>query len=221
MSDEKNLNEDTHHPDILDQGGVNVPQGFNPDATDGDGDGFVQDGTAWERPVDGFKPDAKDGDKDGFVQDGTKWERPVASAEPEPVAVEPETLPVVMAEPVVEAPAPTVVVTAAAVKRNKGKKSTAAATIPTELEEGTVVLLSKLVFESRGEMNSNSVRALQVRLMELGYITAGDDKPGWISAGTAEALEDYKKDNSIEADSIYGEDLIKTLFVGTSVQVLP
>lgn len=26
---------------------------------------------------DGFKPDAKDGDKDGFVQDGTKWERPV------------------------------------------------------------------------------------------------------------------------------------------------
>lgn len=27
----------------------------------------------------GFKPDAKDGDKDGFVQDGTKWERPIES----------------------------------------------------------------------------------------------------------------------------------------------
>lgn len=23
----------------------------------------------------GYKPDAKDGDKDGFIQDGTKWQR--------------------------------------------------------------------------------------------------------------------------------------------------
>jgi hypothetical protein len=28
---------------------------------------------------DGFKPNAKDGDGDGFVQDGTKWQRPVES----------------------------------------------------------------------------------------------------------------------------------------------
>lgn len=208
MSDEKNLNEDTHHPDILAQAGINLPQEFDANATDGDVDGFVQDGSRWERPVE------------------SKVDSPIASAvsapAPTPVAVEPVTLPVVMAAPVVEAaPAPAVVVTAAALKRNKGKKSTAGAAIPTELEGGTVVLLSKLVFESRGEMNSNSVRAVQVRLMELGYITAGDDKPGWISAGTVEALEDYKKDNAIEADSVYGEDLIKSLFVGTSVQVLP
>ena len=25
----------------------------------------------------GYNPNAKDGDKDGFLQDGTKWERPV------------------------------------------------------------------------------------------------------------------------------------------------
>lgn len=33
-----------------------------------------------EEPIEapkGFKPDAKDGDKDGFVQDGTPFERPV------------------------------------------------------------------------------------------------------------------------------------------------
>jgi hypothetical protein len=27
--------------------------------------------------AEGFIPDAKDGDKDGFVQEGTKWERKV------------------------------------------------------------------------------------------------------------------------------------------------
>ncbi len=218
MSDEKNLNEGTHHPDILDQGGVNVPQGFNPDATDGDGDGFVQDGTEWERPVDGFNPNAKDGDGDGLLQDGTKWERPV---EPVAVAVEPETIPVVMAAAVEEAAPAVEAAPVVAAKRNKGKKSSTSAVIPTEIEEGSVVLLSKLVFQSNTEQNSNSVRVLQARLMEHGYITAGDDKPGWVSTGTAEALEDYKKDNGIEADSIYAEDVIKSLFVGTSVQVLP
>ena len=29
-----------------------VDSGYNPDARDGDGDGLVQDGTEWERPVD-------------------------------------------------------------------------------------------------------------------------------------------------------------------------
>ena len=30
---------------------VVVEPAFNPEATDGDGDGLVQDGTIWERPV--------------------------------------------------------------------------------------------------------------------------------------------------------------------------
>ena len=57
---------------------------FNPNATDGDGDGMVQDGTEFERPAgempEGFNPDATDGDGDGMVQDGTEFERPVDSA---------------------------------------------------------------------------------------------------------------------------------------------
>ena len=32
--------------------GEMIADGYNPDARDGDGDGFVQDGTEWERPVD-------------------------------------------------------------------------------------------------------------------------------------------------------------------------
>lgn len=30
-----------------------------------------------EMIADGYNPNAKDGDGDGFLQDGTKWERPV------------------------------------------------------------------------------------------------------------------------------------------------
>ena len=29
-----------------------IADGYNPDARDGDGDGMVQDGTQWERPID-------------------------------------------------------------------------------------------------------------------------------------------------------------------------
>lgn len=28
-----------------------IPDGYNPNARDGDGDGMVQDGTVWERPI--------------------------------------------------------------------------------------------------------------------------------------------------------------------------
>lgn len=60
---------------------------YNPNATDGDGDGMVQDGTKFERPVgeqlEGFNPEATDGDGDGLVQDGTEFERPVDATETE------------------------------------------------------------------------------------------------------------------------------------------
>jgi hypothetical protein len=49
---------------------VDAPEGFShPD--------FVVDGAAKSKS--GFNPNAKDGDKDGFVQDGTAHERPVST----------------------------------------------------------------------------------------------------------------------------------------------
>ena len=36
---------------------------------------------------DGYKPDAIDGDGDGFVQDGTEWERPVEPEPTEPIEI--------------------------------------------------------------------------------------------------------------------------------------
>lgn len=185
--------DNTQHPDILDQAGISVPQEFDPNATDGDGDGFLQDGSDWHRPA----PE-------------------VVAVEPVALAVEPETLPVVMAEPeevvavAVEEPI------APAEKKTRGKKSL----VGSQIADGTSVYLSKVVFESEYAKNSNSVAVLQIRLSELGYITAGDDKQGWISAGTAQALEEFKSDNAVEAD-LYSEELIKAVFAGTSVQVLP
>ena len=60
---------------------------FNPDATDGDGDGLVQDGTEWERPVEdaavmpeveAVVEEAPEAEEDGLISSP----EPVASEEP-------------------------------------------------------------------------------------------------------------------------------------------
>jgi len=43
--------EDFNHPDFSAGGAAKAKSVFNPNAKDGDRDGFVQDGTAHERPV--------------------------------------------------------------------------------------------------------------------------------------------------------------------------
>jgi hypothetical protein len=35
--------------------------------------------TLEEKISDGYNPDARDGDGDGIVQEGTKWERPIGN----------------------------------------------------------------------------------------------------------------------------------------------
>ncbi len=200
MSEDKSLEGNTQHPDILHQAGISLPQEFDANATDGDADGFLQDGSQWERPA----PEVV-----------------VVAEEPVALAVEPETLPVVIAEPdPIVVAEPDLIVEDAAPKKSKGKKSASTAFVPTQLADGTAVYMSKMVFQSEYEQNSNSVRAVQSRLMELGYVTAGDDKQGWISAGTAEALENFKNDNDLEVGML-DEELVKALFSGTSVKVLP
>lgn len=54
-----------------------------------------------------FNPEAKDGDGDGIIQEGTPFERPIEEAEVNPVADEaPEAEPVLVADEPEEAPAP-------------------------------------------------------------------------------------------------------------------
>jgi hypothetical protein len=40
---------------VIEESPVVVEEGFDPDATDGDGDGFLQDGTVHQRPVEETK----------------------------------------------------------------------------------------------------------------------------------------------------------------------
>ena len=157
-------------------------------------------------------------------------ERLYEMEEPKALAAEPETLPVVMAEPapeMVKVEEPVAIVVEPEVvaveeqiaptdKKTRGKKSV----VGSQIADGTSVYLSKVVFESEYARNSNSVAVLQIRLIELGYATAGDDKQGWISAGTAKALEDFKSDNAVASD-IYSQEMIEAVFAGTSVEVLP
>jgi hypothetical protein len=156
----------------------------NRNARDGDGDGMVQDGTEFERPV-GFIIGAKDGDGDGMVQDGTIWERPVEQANVVPQIK----------------------------KASKEPKESVA------WSQDMAVYASKLVYESLYERNSRSVGLTQVRLIELEYMSAGEDRRGWLSAGTKEALEAFMADKKLTGN--YSDlEVLEVLFQGTPVEVL-
>jgi len=165
---------------------------YNPEARDGDKDGLVQDGTEFERP-EGYVLGAVDGDGDGLVQDGTEFERPVEQADE-------------------------IVVTSAAAAKTKSKK-VADVAAQQNVDSEVVVSLGRLVFENIYSKNSASVITVQERLIELGFITAGDDKRGWLSTGTCAALKEFQKKNKIESEHCTSEETIRELFAKTSVAV--
>lgn len=152
--------------------------------------------------------EARDGDGDGLVEDGTEFERPEGFVID---AVDGDGDGMVQDGTEFERP----VEEASVVPPKKAKKA----------DEGSVawsqdmsVSVSKLVYESLFERNSRSVGLVQIRLVELGYMTAGADRRGWLSAGTKEALEAYAKDNNI--DSAYNTDaVVRSLFHRTPVTI--
>ena len=154
---------------------------------------------------------AVDGDGDGLVQDGTEFERPEgfildAKDGDGDGLVQDGTE---WERPVEEA--------SVVPEKKKAAKS--------ESDEGSVawsqdmtISISKLVYESLFERNSRSVGLTQIRLIELGYMSAGTDRRGWLSAGTKEALEQYAKDNNI-AGEYNTEAVVRALFARTPVTV--
>jgi len=178
---------------------------YKADARDGDGDGFVQDGTIWEREEgtqhEGYKADAVDGDKDGLVQDGTVFEREVEKEEP------------VKEEVVEEKKQP-----AKKAAASKGKK-TDPKSVPTVLTSDITVSRSKLIYKNMFEHNSRSVGVTQIRLLELGYVEAGADKRGYLGDGTLTALSQFAKDQGLGQVDIQDEALVKAVFAGTPVTV--
>jgi hypothetical protein len=128
-------------------------------------------------------------------------------AQPEPVWTEPETLEAEVVEEVVVAAEP--------VEEPKSKND---APVQSKLAASKkVVSLSNLVFESKSR-NSASVGLVQFRLVELGFLDAGSDKFGWLSAGTMKSLAQFAK-TSVEKVNAQDEKLISRLFEGTSVEV--
>lgn len=176
---------------------------YKSDARDGDGDGFVQDGTIWERPVgtqhEGFKENAIDGDGDGFVQDGTPFEREVEEVEPEPEKEE--------KKPAAKKAAP------------KGKKVVDPKSVPTILTSDIRVSRSKLQYKNVFEHNSRSVGVTQIRLLELGYAEAGADNRGYLGDGTLTAISKFAKDHGFGKTDIQDEALVKAIFAGTPVTI--
>jgi hypothetical protein len=137
-----------------------------------------------------------------------RWVMEVAPAPESSVAYEETPTPEVE---VVEEP----VAVAAPVEEAKSKNDAPA---PSKLAASTkVVSLSKLVFESKSR-NSASVSLVQFRLVELGFLDAGSDKYGWLSAGTMKSLAQFAK-TSVEKVNAQDEKLISRLFEGTSVEV--
>jgi hypothetical protein len=58
----------------------------------------------------------------------------------------------------------------------------------------------------------------QIRLVELGYVSAGSDRRGWLSTGTKQALEDFAKDKTLTGE--YNSDaVLRALFQRTPVTV--
>jgi len=100
------------------------------------------------------------------------------------------------------------------------KKAPAPAKPKSIIPDGVQVELSKLVFESIFERNSRSVGLTQLRLIELGYMSAGSDKRGWLSSGTKDALESFASDNGNVGD-YNGEENIIALFADTAATIVP
>lgn len=180
---------------------------YKPDARDGDKDGYVQDGTVWERPAgtqhEGFNEDATDGDGDGLVQDNTVFEREVEEVEPEPEPEKKEE----KKEPAAKKAAP------------KGKKIVDPKSVPTILTSRDRVSRAKLQYKNMFEHNSYSVVVTQTRLVELGYSEAGADKRGYLGDGTLTAISKFAKDHGFGQVDIQDEALVKAVFAGTPVTI--
>lgn len=85
--------------------------------------------------------------------------------------------------------------------------------------DGLSVSQEKIVFESLFERNSRTVGLIQIRLIELGYMSAGGDKRGWFSAGTKEALDNFMKDNGLSG-GYSDRETLDSLFSGTKVEIV-
>jgi len=156
---------------------------------------------------------ARDGDGDGLVEDGTEFERPEGFVID---AVDGDGDGMVQDGTEFERPVEEASVIPEAPKKKAPKKEDSA---PTRLTQDLTVVCEKIVFESLFERNSRSVGLTQIRLIELGYLSAGADRRGWLSNGTKEALEAFMADKGLTGKFLAPE-VIRAVFAKTPVTVI-
>lgn len=85
--------------------------------------------------------------------------------------------------------------------------------------EGVEVSLGALVYLGVPR-NSASIKAVQARLVELGHVAAGSDRPGWLGPLTCEALQEFQAEARVREDYCAGPKTIARLFEGTGAVVV-
>jgi len=119
-------------------------------------------------------------------------------------------------EPVVASPAP-VVEPVVAVKEEPKKESKS----PKLNTEGDKIVFMSALKVNAYEGNSESVKTVQLRLVELGFDTCMNDKYGRLGNGAVEAVNAFRKSKGLAQNGAFDEEVLAHLFAGTNVGVQP
>ena len=117
-------------------------------------------------------------------------------------------------EPVVASPAP--VAEPVVMVKEEPKKESKAPKLNTEGDK--IVFMSALKVGAY-EGNSESVKTVQLRLVELGFDTCMNDKFGRLGSGAVEAINAYRKSKGLLENGAFDEEVLAHLFAGTNVGV--
>ena len=87
--------------------------------------------------------------------------------------------------------------------------------------EGDKIVFMSALKVNAYEGNSESVKTVQLRLVELGFDTCMNDKFGRLGAGSVEAINAFRKSKGLEECGCFDEEVLAYLFEGQSVGVQP
>jgi len=82
------------------------------------------------------------------------------------------------------------------------------------------VYLDKCIVKNKFNRKSLTVHHLQRRLVELGYPTAADDRDGYYSDGTLDAVACWQTDNDLEATGVVDATTFQGIFNNDPIVVV-
>lgn len=87
--------------------------------------------------------------------------------------------------------------------------------------EGDKIIYQSALKVNAYEGNSESVKVVQLRLVELGFDTCMNDKYGRLGSGSVEAINAFRKSKGLKECGCFDEEVLAHLFAGTNVGVRP